>query len=158
MKFKTLLLRYFTITLFLVLTLPFVSLAEAEKMDDEIRRFFDAYNASFLESPEAVAKFYNEPCVTARMGVPNLNPTRQDTINFFGPVLERYRSRGWAYGEILSLEHRALGINSILATVRWAYKNKDGNTLWEWTFSYNLYKSEGGWKILLQTMHDSQPG
>lgn len=155
MKEKTFLLRCFTTALILVLTSPFLSLAEEKKMDDEIRRFFDAYNASFLEGPEAVAQFYSAPGITARMGVPNLNVTRQDTINFFGPVLERYRSRGWAYGEILNLEHRALGINSILATVRWAYKDKGGNTLWEWTFSYNLYKRDGEWKILLQTMHDS---
>lgn len=155
MKEDASLLRYCMLALILVLTLPFHSLAEENRMDDEVRRFFDAYNASFPQGAEAVAQFYSAPCITARMGQPNLNLTRQDTISFFGPVLERYRGRGWAYGEILDLEHRALGVNSILATVRWAYKDKGGNTLWEWTFSYNLYKRDGEWKILLQTMHDS---
>jgi hypothetical protein len=53
------------------------------------------------------------------------------------------------------LESQVLGANSVLATVRWAYKDASGKTLWEWTFSYNLYKSSGAWKILLQTLHDT---
>ncbi len=142
-------------SLFVVLTWPILSLAEQKEMADEIRQFFNAYNASFEKGPEAIAEFYSAPCITARMGVPNLNVTREDTARFFGPVLEKYRARGWAYGEILNLEHHPLGVNSTLATVRWAYKDKAGNTMWEWTFSYNLYKREGSWKILLQTMHDS---
>jgi hypothetical protein len=55
----------------------------------------------------------------------------------------------------MSLESQALGINSTLATVRWSFQDNSGNALWEWTFSYNLYRSGAGWKILLQTMHDS---
>ena len=124
-------------------------------MSEEIRRFFDAYNESFEKGPGSIAYFYHEPCVTARMGSPTLNPTRKDCETFFASVLEKYEARGWTRGEILKLESQPLGVNSILATILWAYKDKAGKTLWEWTFSYNLYKSNGEWKILLQTLHDS---
>jgi hypothetical protein len=121
----------------------------------EIRQFFDAYIASFEQGPAAIAHLYHAPCITARMGVPTLNATRKDVELFFAAVLQKYRAMGWAGGDMVSLDSQPLGINSTLATVRWAYKDTSGNTLWEWTFSYNLYRCEGGWKILLQTLHDS---
>lgn len=42
-----------------------------------------------------------------------------------------------------------------MTTVRWIYRGANGETLWESTFSYNLYRSQAAWKILLQTMHDT---
>ena len=47
------------------------------------------------------------------------------------------------------------GPNSALATVQWAYKGACEEMLWKTTFSYNLYRRDGVWKILVQTMHDS---
>jgi hypothetical protein len=124
-------------------------------VSDDLRKFFDAYNASFAQGPSTIADFYHEPCITARMGAARSNATRKDTAAFFAPVLDKYRAQGFARGDILSLESQPLGVNSVLATVRWAYKDASGKPLWEWTFSYNLYRSNGAWKILLQTMHDS---
>ena len=122
---------------------------------NEIRRFFDDYNAAFETTPAAIAEFYSAPCITARMGATTLNTTRQDTANFFASVLEKYRGMGFTRGEIVKLESWPLGVNSCIATVRWAYQDDGGKTLWEWTFSYNLYRSDGVWRILLQTMHDA---
>ena len=65
------------------------------------------------------------------MSVPRLNITRKDAEAFFGPVLEKYRAQGFARAEMVSLESRPLGINSVLATLR--------------------YKSYGAWTSLLQT-------
>ena len=48
-----------------------------------------------------------------------------------------------------------LGANAIAATITWAYKDAAGRVLWEWTFTYNLYQGQEGWKILLQTQHDA---
>ena len=121
----------------------------------DIRQFFDAYSAAFDEGPAAIAQHYHAPCITARMGIPTLNVTRHEVEGFFASVLEKHRAMGCARGQLVSLESQALGINSTLATVRWAYQDDSGKTLWEWTFSYNLYKSDGVWRILLQTMHDA---
>jgi len=124
-------------------------------MTSDFRAFFDGYNASFGEGPSSIAEFYFEPCITARMGNVRLNATKADTEAFFSQVLDRYRSQGFHHGSILSFDSKLIGMNSALATIKWAYRDAGDKTLWEWTFSYNMYKSSGAWKILLQTMHDS---
>ena len=124
-------------------------------MRDELKRFFDAYKASFSQGPTQIAAFYSEPCVTARMGVVRVNPTLKETEALFAEVDRQYRAKGFARGEYLLEDLRPLGANSAMATVRWAYKSAAGDTLWVMTFSYNLYKRDGAWKILVQTMHDS---
>jgi len=122
---------------------------------NEIRRFCDGYNAAFETTPAAIAEFYGAGCITARMGVATLNTTRQDTADLFASVLEKYRGMGFARGEIVKLESWPLGVNSCIATVHWAHQDDAGKTLAESTFSYNLYRIEGDWKILLQTRHDT---
>lgn len=121
----------------------------------EIRQFFEEYGASFTQSEVEVAHFYNVPCITARMGAVRLNATRQDIEAFFADVLHKYREQGFTHGDFVTLSTAALGANAALVTNRWAYRNAQGAILWEWTFTYNLYKGPSGWKILLQTMHDA---
>lgn len=124
-------------------------------MTSDLRTFFDGYNASFGKGPSDIANFYFEPCITARMGNARLNATKADTESFFGQVLEKYRSQGFHHGNIVSFDSKPIGTNSAIVTIRWAYKGSNDKTLWEWVFSYNMYKSGGAWKILLQTMHDA---
>lgn len=128
---------------------------DATTMRDETKRFIENYRDAFSRGASAIAEFYAEPCITARMGTVRVNPTRKDTELLFAEVDKSYRSKGFTHGDILSLETHPLGSNSALATVRWAYRGADARTLWETTFSYNLYCREGIWKILVQTMHDS---
>lgn len=122
---------------------------------DELKRFIEAYGDSFSRGATAIAGFYSEPCITARMGVVRVNPTRKDTELLFADVDRNYRARGFTHGAIVTMDVQPLGANSAFATVRWAYKGAREETLWETTFSYNLYRREGAWKILVQTMHDS---
>ncbi|MGQ0545300.1 MAG: hypothetical protein ACT4P3_08215 [Betaproteobacteria bacterium] len=120
----------------------------------EIRDFFEAYGGSFAKGAAAIAAFYGEPCITARAGTVRLNTTRKDTESFFAGVDANYRDRGFRQGAMLSFAEQSLGVNSAVATIRWAYRDGAGETLWESTFSYNLYRQGGNWRILLQTMHD----
>jgi hypothetical protein len=115
----------------------------------------EAYGNSFSQGARAVASFYSEPCVTARIGNVRVNPTRRETEALFVQVDEDYRARGFTHGAIVTMEVQLLGSNSAFATVRWAYKNAREETAWDTTFSYNLYRRDGAWKILVQTMHDS---
>ena len=89
------------------------------------------------------------------MGVVRANPTRNDTELLFAEVDARYRARGFTHADILTIEVQPLGSNSALATVQWAYKGACEEMLWKTLFSYNLYRRDGVWKILVQTMHDS---
>jgi hypothetical protein len=122
---------------------------------DELRRFIEAYRDSFSQGPSAIAAFYSEPCVTARMGNARVNSTRRDTELIFAEVDKNYRTKGFTHGSIVTMDVQPLGSSSALATVRWAYKDADEKILWETTFSYNLYRRDGAWKILVQTMHDA---
>lgn len=121
---------------------------------EDLDRFFEGYLDAFTKGPGAIAAFYSEPCVTARMGSVRVNATRVETEKLFGDVDRQYRAKGFTHGKLLAKESRDLGANGALATIRWAYLDTGGKTLWETTFSYNLYRREGAWKILVQTMHD----
>ncbi len=120
----------------------------------DLRAFFDAYGESFTKGAAAIAAFYAEPCITARAGSVRLNATRRGTETFFAGVDANYRERGFRQGAILFMIEQSLGANSAIATIQWAYRDAGGKKLWESTFSYNLYRFGGNWKILLQTMHD----
>jgi hypothetical protein len=124
-------------------------------MRDEITKLIHAYGDAFRLGPSAIAEFYWEPCVTVRMGVVRVNETRQDTERLFAEVDASYRARGFTYGEPLAIDVQPLGANSALATVQWAYNGACAELLWKTTFSYNLHRRDGAWKILVQTMHDS---
>jgi len=116
--------------------------------------FLNAYRDSFVQGSAVIASFYAEPCVTARMGQVRINPSRSDTTALFAEVDKQYRARGFTHADYELLDARDLGGNSALATARWAYKSADGQVIWRTTFTYNLYRSVEGWRILLQTMHD----
>jgi hypothetical protein len=124
-------------------------------MRDEITKLIHAYGDAFRLGPSAIAEFYWEPCVTVRMGVVRVNQTREDTERLFAEVDASYRARGFTYSEPLAIDVQPLGANSALATVQWAYNGACAELLWKTTFSYNLHRRDGAWKILVQTMHDS---
>jgi hypothetical protein len=124
-------------------------------MREDVAKLIDAYGDALGRGPSAIAELFAEPCVTARAGVARVLPTRKDVEAFFAEVEETYRARGFTHGDVLSLHVEPLGSSSALATVQWAYRGACEELLWKSTFSYNLYRLDGRWKILIQTMHDS---
>ena len=124
-------------------------------MHEDVTTFIDTYRAALGQGPRAIAAFYAEPCVTARLGVPRLNATRRDTERFFTDLDAAYRARGFTHADVFTMDVHPLGSRSALVTVQWAYKGACDELLWKTTFSYNLYRFDGVWKILVQTMHDS---
>jgi hypothetical protein len=123
-------------------------------MQNEFTKFYDAYRDSFPQGAAAISSFYSEPCMTARAGVVRPHATLADLTALFTEVDRQYRARGYTHADYELLDQRSLGGNAALATVRWSYKNPAGATIWQTTFSYNLYRRDGAWKILVQTMHD----
>ena len=122
-------------------------------MRDDVTEFIEAYRDSIGRGPSAAAEFYAEPCVTVRMGAVRVNQTRKETEQLFAEVDATYRARGFTRGDILTLEVQPLGAEGALATVQWAYRGACEELLWKTTFSYNLCRRDGAWKILVQTMH-----
>jgi hypothetical protein len=122
---------------------------------EEVTKLIEAYRDSLSHGPSAIADFYAEPCVTAGMGVACVSATRNDTKLLFVEVEAGYRARGFTHADIVASDVQPIGSNSAFATVQWAYKGACEELLWKTTFSYNLYRRDGIWKILVQTMHDS---
>jgi len=120
---------------------------------EPLSAFFSRYLAAF-SNPAQIVTFYNEPFIAARAGKIRLSQTKKDTEAFFKEILDQYRAKGFDGGKLLAIDAVELGINAGRATVRWAYQDRAGRTLWESTFSYNLYSVGGAWKIVLQTLHD----
>lgn len=123
-------------------------------MQVELRNFFDAYLESWPKGPAAIAEFFSEPCLTARAGALRVHLSREDFASHFDVVDKQYRDRGYKRGECLSFNSQSLDAKCALATVRWAYRGSASETIWETTFTYNLMKQDGAWKIYVQTMHD----
>jgi hypothetical protein len=61
-------------------------------MREDVTKFIEVYRDSFSRGPSAMAEFYSEPCVTARVGVVRVNATRNDTELLFVEVEARYRA------------------------------------------------------------------
>lgn len=120
---------------------------------EPVSAFFERYLAAW-RNPIQVAAFYNEPFIAARQGTIRLCQTRKDAEAFFKEVTEKYRAKGFDGGKLLAIDTAQIGVNSARATIRWAYQDRAGRTLWEWAFTYNLYNIGGAWKIVLQTLHD----
>ena len=122
---------------------------------EEVTKFIEAYGAALSYGPSATIEFYSEPCLTVEMGVARMHPTRKDMELVLGDVDARDRTRGFTRADLVTVDVQPLGSNSALATVRWASKGACEEMLGTATVSYNLYRCEGAWKILVQTMHDS---
>jgi hypothetical protein len=124
-------------------------------MSNEVTAFLDAYRDSFRVGPAAVASFYAEPCITARSGLARAHPSQVETTALFTEIEGQYQSRGFTHADYVLLGSEPLGANSFLATVQWTYRNAASHPLWVSTVTYNVYRCDGDWKILVQTMHDS---
>lgn len=123
-------------------------------MREDLQAFFEAYLASWPKGAAAISEFYAEPCLTARGGNLKAHPLRGDLAALFEVVDRQYRERGYELGEQLSFDWQPLGNQCALTTIRWAYKRPSGETIWETTFSYNVIRQQGAWKIYVQTLHD----
>jgi len=127
---------------------------EHAEMENALRDVFEAYGKAFVVNPALAATFYSEPCITARSGQVCAHSSRVALAALFEEADKQYRARGYTQITAASFDWQRLGVTGALATIRWAYKDKQERTLWQTTFSYNLYKRGGGWTIMLQTMHD----
>jgi hypothetical protein len=107
----------------------------------DAKAFLDAYRNSYVKGPAAIASFYAEPCVTARMGQVRFNPSHSDTAALFADVDKQYCARGFAHADYELLDARDLGANAAQATARWAYKSTDERMIWQTTFNYNLCRT-----------------
>ena len=124
-------------------------------MHDEVTTLIDAYRDACPRGPAAMSVFYAAPCVVARMGLVRVNATRRETDEVLAEVDADHRTRGFTHAEIIAMDVQPLGARHALVTVQWAYMGACEELLWKATVSYHLYRAEGAWKILVETLHEA---
>ena len=123
--------------------------------DDELSKFVERYRAALGDGPRALAELYAEPCVSAQAGTVRVHPTRADIEQRAAQIDAGYRTRGFTHADLLTMSLQRLSADSALAIVRWAYKGACEELLWTTTCSYEFYRYEGAWKIVVETVHDA---
>jgi hypothetical protein len=80
-------------------------------------------------------------------------PSLPETIPF-ETLLASYREHGYKKGNLAGLEVQTLGHWGVFVTVHWIIDHVNGSILRDFKSSYNLYKLEDNWRILVTTNHD----
>ena len=123
--------------------------------DRELTAFVEDYRIALSQGTRVLAALYAEPCVTAQQGVVCVHSTREEIEQRLDELHAGYRMRGFAHGEIRSVDVQQLGADSALAVVRWASMGACDELLWTTTCSYELYRYAGAWKIVVETVHEA---
>ncbi len=124
-------------------------------LQHEVREFFDAFVAAFREFDGAlVARRYATPFVSldAQGGLRSFH-TMAEIAGYFQSVLTAYHQQGCRSCRFGDLEVVAVGTRSALASVSWELLRADGSVASGWRESYNLLRSDQGWRVFASTDH-----
>jgi hypothetical protein len=126
---------------------------------DDIVRFFDDFVTAFCTFKGAqVAELYLIPGVALRGdGLIQGLQSRAEVERFFQRTLDRYHAEGSRTCRYKELEVVPLGGRSALGTVTWELLGEDGGVLKQWRQSYNLVRTDDGWRVLASTYHLPAP-
>ena len=119
--------------------------------DEELTKFIEAYGDALRQGPRAIAEFHAEPCVTAQPGAVRVHQTRHEIAALLAEIDAAHRARGFTYADVLDMNVHALGPDSAIAIVQWAYKGACAELLWKSTSAYNLHRCHGVWQIVVAT-------
>ena len=123
-------------------------------MPVEIRQFFERYRDAFNAlDGEAVANLYAVPSGIAQDGKythwPEVALIHDNMVALCGLYRERgYKSAAFEPGAFLQQ-----GENCAIADLRWTLSWSTGAEPWEFSTTYNLVRTEEGWRVLLCTAY-----
>mgnify|MGYP003335784106 FL=1 len=123
-------------------------------MPTEIRRFFERYRDAFNSLDGAVvAKLYAIPSGIAQDG-------RYTHWSELGPIVDNmvalcgmYRERGYEAAEFVVGTFLQQGDKYAVADLRWEIKWSTGAQPWRFNTTYNLVRTDDGWRVLLCTAY-----
>ena len=126
-------------------------------MHDQIQHFFDAFVAAFAQFDGALmAQRYATPCVSLdAQGTLRSFHTPAEIAGYFQSVLTAYHQQGCRSCRFGDLEVVSMGARSALATVSWELLRADGSMASGWRESYNLLRTDQGWRVFASTDHAS---
>ena len=123
-------------------------------MPTEIRQFFERYRDAFNSlNGEAVARLYSVPSGIAQDGNythwPEFEPIRDNMV----ALCSLYRDRGYAAAEFKPGPFLQQGENYAIADLSWKINWSSGDAPWEFNTTYNLVRTQEGWRVLLCTAY-----
>lgn len=123
-------------------------------MPNEIRQFFERYRDAFNSlDGEAVAQFYAVPSGIAQdrkyTHWPEFAPIRDNMVALCG----LYRERGYVAAEFEPGVFLQQGEDFAIADLGWKISWSQGAEPWRFNTTYNLVRTEEGWRVLLCTAY-----
>jgi hypothetical protein len=122
-------------------------------MPRAIRKFFEAYRDAFNRlDGEAVARLYAVPSGIAQDGKyehwDSFDPIRKNMI----ALCKLYHDRGYRGASFDVDTFLAQGEDFAVADLRWRI-DWDGAEPWRFNTTYNLLRTDAGWRVLLCTAY-----
>ena len=101
---------------------------------------------------DEVNQFFHLPCIfVGADGSISLFKAAEDISTFHHPRLEIFRKGGVKKSKAKNFEAISLGMHSALVSVTWEQCREDDSIERTWRHSYNVVKTDMGWKILVST-------
>ena len=121
--------------------------------------FFTEYFADYAKgydefNPEQLAQFYFAPTMMVKNGSVVTLATSAELFEHMRGLLASYQEHGYKKGNLAGIEVNQLGVWSVAVTVHWIIDHVNGSILRDFYSTYNLFRQEGEWRILITTNHD----
>jgi len=123
-------------------------------MPADIIAFFDRYRDAFNSlDGSAVADLYAVPSAIAQGGEFTYWPAREPIQVNMDELCSVYRERGYAGATYLPVAHVAQGERYAIADLQWRIDWTNGQEPWVFRTTYNLVRTESGWRVLVCTAY-----
>jgi hypothetical protein len=123
-------------------------------MPKDLLEFFDTYRDAFntLEGA-AIAELYAEPSGMAQGGIYTHWPDRGPITSNMNALCELYRKKGYECASFEEAAYLALGDKYAIVDLRWRIDWNGGQESWQFNTTYNVVRTDQGWRILVCTAY-----
>ena len=123
----------------------------------DVREFFDRYRHAFDRlDAEAVAALYSIPSgiLSGQTYVhwPDFESVRGNMV----ALCEQYRRHGYSTASYEAAWTAILGPDALIADIAWKIEYQNGQKPSQFHTTYNLRRTDPGWRILLCTAYEEQ--
>jgi hypothetical protein len=123
-------------------------------MPRDIRSFFECYRDAFNRlDGHAVAQLYAEPSGIAQDGLYTRWADRASVAQNMVELCQLYRDKGFVRADFEPGPFIEQGTHHAVADVQWRINWDEAQEPWVFQTTYNLQRTERGWKVLLCTAY-----
>jgi hypothetical protein len=123
-------------------------------MPRDIRDFFESYRDAFNAlNGSTVAEFFAEPSGIAQDGTYTHWPVREAVAQNMTALCKLYKDKGFIRTDFEPCQFIDQGSNYAVADLQWQIDWNGGQEPWRFKTTYNLVRTEQGWKVLLCTAY-----